>query len=168
MLGCLSHPPEIIRHSHVSPVVQYIYLDTPAINMMNDGTTVTKRSKKKERNRKALEKKDDTPSMDSVGAHLEDVDQMFDQFKRSKKKMKLDIQAQEAREEIKAQAEKQKRKDLAELEKKFEKAKPSSHLPSDTPSRYDPDGLAIYSTDQLQLGKGGDTKDCPFDCWCCF
>ncbi|KAM0786395.1 hypothetical protein ACM66B_001862 [Microbotryomycetes sp. NB124-2] len=30
------------------------------------------------------------------------------------------------------------------------------------------DGLPIYSVAELKIGLGGDTKDCPFDCWCCF
>ncbi|KAG2373294.1 hypothetical protein C9374_012283 [Naegleria lovaniensis] len=30
------------------------------------------------------------------------------------------------------------------------------------------DGLAVYSTDELKIGKGGNTDLCPFDCDCCF
>lgn len=30
------------------------------------------------------------------------------------------------------------------------------------------DGLLIYTAEELNVGKGGDTEDCPFDCWCCF
>jgi hypothetical protein len=30
------------------------------------------------------------------------------------------------------------------------------------------DGLLIYSAEELNVGKGGNTDDCPFDCWCCF
>lgn len=30
------------------------------------------------------------------------------------------------------------------------------------------DGLLIYSATEMNIGKGGDTEDCPFDCWCCF
>ena len=30
-------------------------------------------------------------------------------------------------------------------------------------------GMRIFSVDALQIGKGGgDTRDCPFDCECCF
>ncbi len=37
------------------------------------------------------------------------------------------------------------------------------------PVRYDEAGLPIYTEEQLGIGSGGgDTKDCPFDCWCCF
>ncbi|CRH00060.1 conserved protein, unknown function [Plasmodium relictum] len=31
-----------------------------------------------------------------------------------------------------------------------------------------PDGLPIYSMEELKIGKGGYTKECPFECNCCF
>jgi hypothetical protein len=30
------------------------------------------------------------------------------------------------------------------------------------------DGYNLYKEDELDLGKGGDTPECPFDCACCF
>ena len=30
------------------------------------------------------------------------------------------------------------------------------------------DGLKIYSINELNIGKGGGTEDCPFDCKCCY
>lgn len=30
------------------------------------------------------------------------------------------------------------------------------------------DGYDIYHEDELRIGLGGDTADCPFDCTCCF
>jgi len=30
------------------------------------------------------------------------------------------------------------------------------------------DGLKIYTEESLKIGRGGTTKDCPFDCKCCF
>jgi hypothetical protein len=30
------------------------------------------------------------------------------------------------------------------------------------------DGLFIYSDKEMNVGLGKDTKDCPFDCWCCY
>lgn len=35
-------------------------------------------------------------------------------------------------------------------------------------ARFTEEGFRIYSTEDLNIGKGGDTKDCPFDCNCCF
>lgn len=34
--------------------------------------------------------------------------------------------------------------------------------------RIDEEGLPIYSTEELNVGKGGSTGACPFDCGCCF
>ena len=36
------------------------------------------------------------------------------------------------------------------------------------PRKYTEDGLKIYTMDELKIGLGGDTPDCPFDCNCCF
>ena len=36
------------------------------------------------------------------------------------------------------------------------------------PFKHDEDGLPIYTAKSLGIGRGGDTPDCPFDCWCCF
>ena len=36
------------------------------------------------------------------------------------------------------------------------------------PIRYTEDGLRIYTEEELKIGQGGDTADCPFDCNCCF
>ena len=43
-----------------------------------------------------------------------------------------------------------------------------------TPSRkndsldFTEEGWKVYTSEELNLGKGGDTADCPFDCNCCF
>lgn len=34
--------------------------------------------------------------------------------------------------------------------------------------RYDAEGLPVYTADELNVGAGGDTDQCPFDCTCCF
>lgn len=36
------------------------------------------------------------------------------------------------------------------------------------PNKYTADGLRLYKEDELNIGKGGETEDCPFDCNCCF
>ncbi|KNC98606.1 uncharacterized protein SPPG_06287 [Spizellomyces punctatus DAOM BR117] len=30
------------------------------------------------------------------------------------------------------------------------------------------DGYSLFTTEELNIGKGGDTPQCPFECWCCF
>ena len=34
--------------------------------------------------------------------------------------------------------------------------------------KFTAEGYPIYSVDELNIGKGADTPDCPFDCNCCF
>lgn len=34
--------------------------------------------------------------------------------------------------------------------------------------RFDAEGLPVYTADELSVGAGGDTDQCPFDCTCCF
>ncbi len=34
--------------------------------------------------------------------------------------------------------------------------------------RFDAEGLPVYTADELNVGVGGDTDQCPFDCTCCF
>ena len=34
--------------------------------------------------------------------------------------------------------------------------------------RFTDDGMKIIPDHELNIGKGGNSKDCPFDCWCCF
>ncbi|KAK9172014.1 Eukaryotic protein of unknown function (DUF1764) family protein [Cryptosporidium meleagridis] len=36
------------------------------------------------------------------------------------------------------------------------------------PIRYLNDGLPVYRLEDINLGDGGGTPDCPFDCSCCF
>lgn len=35
-------------------------------------------------------------------------------------------------------------------------------------AKYTEDGFKIVREDELQVGGKGDTKDCPFNCQCCF
>jgi hypothetical protein len=35
-------------------------------------------------------------------------------------------------------------------------------------TRFTDDGFPIFTAEQLNIGKGGDTPDCPFDCKCCY
>ncbi|KAI8818252.1 uncharacterized protein EV422DRAFT_570027 [Fimicolochytrium jonesii] len=35
-------------------------------------------------------------------------------------------------------------------------------------TRRTDDGFGVFTTDELAIGKGGDTPQCPFDCWCCY
>ena len=58
----------------------------------------------------------------------------------------------------------------AYLAKKAEKAeKPKKEKQAkEKGARFTEEGFRIYSTEELNIGKGGDTADCPIDCNCCF
>ena len=34
--------------------------------------------------------------------------------------------------------------------------------------RYDAEGLPVYTPEELNVGAGGETDKCPFDCDCCY
>ncbi|EEA06309.1 uncharacterized protein CMU_008000 [Cryptosporidium muris RN66] len=36
------------------------------------------------------------------------------------------------------------------------------------PIRYTEDGLPVYKLEDLKIGQGGGTPDCPFNCECCY
>ena len=40
--------------------------------------------------------------------------------------------------------------------------------PKSKGNKYTKEGYKIYTADELKIGQGGDTPDCPFDCECCF
>lgn len=51
---------------------------------------------------------------------------------------------------------------------KFYEAVDKANKAGTKPRRVTEDGYKIYTMEELGLGKGGDTEDCPFDCNCCF
>ena len=44
----------------------------------------------------------------------------------------------------------------------------ASFASTNVPCRRDEEGLPIFSTEELNIGKGGNTGACPFECDCCF
>ena len=55
-----------------------------------------------------------------------------------------------------------------EIKKVAEPKEKKEKVPKTKASRFTEEGFKIYSTEELNIGKGGDTADCPFDCNCCF
>eukprot|EP00941_MAST-03F_sp_MAST-3F-sp1_P004360 g4360.t1 len=78
------------------------------------------------------------------------------QNKIAKKEAEVLKEKKEARRRAKRLEREKKRR---EAQKKAGEAKPLY---------YTEEGLPIYSAESLNIGKGGGTPDCPFDCWCCF
>jgi len=86
------------------------------------------------------------------GESAEDFLKMFDTGLKAKRDRQKELVEEEKRIRARAKA----KREREAYEKKMK------------PVRYDDDGTPIYSVEQLRIGKGGGTKDCPFDCWCCF
>ena len=82
------------------------------------------------------------------------MDEIFGRLKPKKKKTELKeekvIESKEAVKKKKKVKKKDKKKEQSKITKRTE------------------DGYKIYKLEDLNLGKGGNTPDCPFDCQCCF
>jgi hypothetical protein len=69
---------------------------------------------------------------------------------------------------IKDKASSKKSKDQAkELPKALAKDQ-ESKIEKPKATRFTEEGFKIYTTEDLNIGNGKDTEDCPFDCNCCF
>lgn len=121
---------------------------------------------------------------------LEQLDALLDNMTTAKAKKRAAQEEKDLKRKRRKQAFEEEVKRLEELSKssnfatddlKPGKAASMSHLHNTSkpmacePSccrlfavRYDEDGLPIYTEEQLQMGKGGGTALCPFDCDCCF
>lgn len=101
-----------------------------------------------------------------------EIDNLFASLKTKKMDKSFAREQQKIAEEEKERQEKKEREQLQQQIKKLEAQNTNSTAaglnPDPRPARYDEDGLPIYTEAALQIGKGGNTKDCPFDCWCCF
>ncbi|OQR91363.1 hypothetical protein ACHHYP_04763 [Achlya hypogyna] len=126
-----------------------------------------KKKKKKEaapaENDQAVEAADE-PEEKAVAK--EELDALFSVLKAKKKQKKADTAAEQKRLDDERAEKMAYRKKLEKLESEY-KAK-NSDTSNPVPVRYDADGLPIYTAASLRINQGGDTADCPFDCWCCF
>ncbi|OQR95363.1 hypothetical protein THRCLA_07933 [Thraustotheca clavata] len=128
-------------------------------NKSNDKAENTKNGKNVV---KTVKKEEEKPKAD---AKME-LDALFSNLK-TKKKQKQAADEAELKRLDQERAEMQAyRKKLEKLENEH-KAK-NNDTSNPQPVRYDADGLPIYTEAALRINQGGDTADCPFDCWCCF
>ena len=90
-------------------------------------------------------------------------------------KQKKDVNDEKREKEAKKKAKKEERMKKMEFEAINEMKAVNGGI-NDTKAHYSVDpiridketGLKVYREDQLNLGKGGNTPLCPFDCDCCF
>lgn len=97
-----------------------------------------------------------------------EIDEIFQDGKKEK-----EIAKEKEQKRLKIEKEKQKKAlKLQEKLKAFDEAmerQKKRDNPNPQPLRYDNKlKMKIYRESDLNLNKGGRTKDCPFDCWCCF
>ncbi|KAK8817932.1 hypothetical protein WA556_002349 [Blastocystis sp. ATCC 50177/Nand II] len=77
-------------------------------------------------------------------------------------------EAKETKEKNEKKKEKELKKEKIRMRKEFEAINEMKATHGD-PIGYDEEsGMKIYREDQLNIGKGGNTPLCPFDCDCCF
>uniref|UniRef100_A0AAV1UQC7 DUF1764-domain-containing protein n=1 Tax=Peronospora matthiolae TaxID=2874970 RepID=A0AAV1UQC7_9STRA len=101
-----------------------------------------------------------------------EIDALFTQLKTEKKKKNAEDEQHKLAEVEAERREMKEKQRLQQQIKKLEAQNTNSTAvglnPDPRPVRYDENGLPIYTESSLQIGKGGGSKDCPFDCWCCF
>ncbi|VWU49359.1 conserved protein, unknown function [Hepatocystis sp. ex Piliocolobus tephrosceles] len=114
-------------------------------------STIDKNKKKKKKKKKNDEKK--KKEMNEVKLN---IDNIFSNIKVKDKDTKLS-------EEI--EKNKLEENTFTNNNKKDQKNKKSNNKEQRMRTS---DGLPIYTFKELKMGKGGYTKDCPFDCNCCF
>ena len=93
--------------------------------------------------------------------------------KQSKEKQSKERESKEEKVEMNAAHEME---PVQEVDYSQTLVKPKEKRPTDEDGfgdsrgkrRKTDDGLPIYSEKELNIGQGGDTAECPFDCWCCY
>ena len=104
------------------------------------------------------------PDDKKLASHI-DIDDLFNKLNRTKKETKLKAEKLLMKEEKEAKRALQASQELvSEKGEKFRFKSPEAPL-----ERYDRDsGLPVYKAHLLEVGGGGGTALCPFDCNCCF
>ncbi|EQC37989.1 hypothetical protein SDRG_04419 [Saprolegnia diclina VS20] len=152
---------------------------TVQVAATNTVVAATKSSKKKKKKAKQAAAADETNDAidaevdavaeddgeDKVDAKME-LDALFSGLKAKKKKAQADTAAEQKRLDDERAEKLAYRKKLEKIENEYKMKHSDSSNP--VPVRYDADGLPIYTAASLRINQGGDTADCPFDCWCCF
>ncbi|TMW69846.1 hypothetical protein Poli38472_002002 [Pythium oligandrum] len=136
--------------------------------------------KKKKKSKKKKSSNDDdeaiSPTEKQSSKTKVDTTDIDDLFQSLKGKKQAQIEAEEKQKQEEEMARKREKKERLRMEEQIKKLEAQNtnstavqgKNPEARPVRYDEDGLPIYTEESLQINKGGDTAECPFDCWCCF
>ncbi|KAG2784727.1 hypothetical protein PC129_g13626 [Phytophthora cactorum] len=149
--------------------------EQPIVKLVAEISSTDGAKKKKKKNKSSGAVTNDPAATDQAEkpkATSGEIDDLFASLKTVKQKKSIADEQQKLAEEEEERREKKEKERLQQQIKKLEAQNTNSTAvglnPDPRPVRYDEDGLPIYSEASLQIGKGGNTKDCPFDCWCCF
>ncbi|KAG1699069.1 hypothetical protein DVH05_014440 [Phytophthora capsici] len=139
---------------------------------LTEGAKKKKKKKKNKKSENAAATNDADESKEKPKVKSNGIDDLFASLKKEKQKKSIAEEQQKLAEEEEQRQEKKEKERLQQQIKKLEAQNTNSTAaglnPDPRPVRYDEDGLPIYTEASLQIGKGGTSKDCPFDCWCCF
>ncbi|CCI48721.1 unnamed protein product [Albugo candida] len=133
-----------------------------------------KRGKSKKRKGKATDCVAPESQSEETKSKVNELDLLFDTLRTNKRKKKESNVKESNEREVEYKRLKKEKEQLNEyiktLESNNENVTALGHAsnPNVKPIRYDQDGLPIYSEESLQINCGGNTNECPFDCWCCF
>ncbi|GLD95716.1 hypothetical protein PINS_up004394 [Pythium insidiosum] len=150
-----------------------------AVKKASDGSDeVLKSKKKKKKSKKSKTDGEGVSTASKTEAKLSesgsgDIDDLFQSLKTKKQESEKAAELKKRDEELQKRKARKEREQLDDEIKRLEAQNTNvtamqGQNPDPRPVRYDEDGLPIYTEASLQIGKGGDTADCPFDCWCCF
>uniref|UniRef100_A0A6S8BGP4 DUF1764 domain-containing protein n=1 Tax=Aplanochytrium stocchinoi TaxID=215587 RepID=A0A6S8BGP4_9STRA len=103
-----------------------------------------------------------SPEKSTKKSNMSDMDEIFSTGVKEAAKKKEKLQLEKEKQELLAKQRRQSFKAERKKANVFRNQDPK-------PVKYDAkEGLNIYTMESLGIGKGGYTKDCPFDCNCCF
>ncbi|TDH70319.1 hypothetical protein CCR75_002230 [Bremia lactucae] len=134
-------------------------------------------SKAKQKKRKKMHQSSDTfvaekQQVSKAKSKGDEIEDLFTLLKEKKQRKSIAVAHQKRMEEEEKHSQKKEKERLQQQIQQLEAQNTNSTVagvnPDPRPVRYDDDGLPIYTEAALQIGKGGNTTDCPFDCWCCF
>ncbi|CAD2091531.1 conserved protein, unknown function [Plasmodium vinckei lentum] len=112
----------------------------------------------KKKNRNKIKKKNEKIQKE-ISEAKSNIDDIFNNIKAKDKNVKIN----ETGKIKKNNSEKK-----GSYPNKIKKKKETDGSKKNTNRLHTPDGLPIYTMEELNMGRGGYTKDCPFECNCCF
>lgn len=151
---------------------------------MADTVVKSKTDAKKVVGKKADSKKVDEKKDTKRKNDLEDIDDLFSKAKAKKQKVETEIEALEDKpaedKKVKTKSSSDSGKEISIKAQNKMKSMPIDNEDADelfkdsrgkrfANRKRTEEGYRVYDNEEMRIGEGeGNTKDCPFDCWCCY